>query len=50
MVNIGFAHGESKNNLFFSYAFKQTKEQILLQVQHLKIIIKNLLLLGKSII
>ena len=42
MGNIGFVHGEGKNNLFFSFfsafAFKQTKEQILHQVQPLKML------------
>ena len=42
MGNIGFVHGEGKKNLFFSFfsafAFKQTKEHILHQVQPLKML------------
>ena len=42
MGNIGFVHGEGKNNLVFSFfsafAFKQTKEQILHQVQPLQML------------
>ena len=47
--NIGFSHGEGKNYYFFIFssvvAFKQTKGPILLQVQNLKNVLKNTLLL-----
>ena len=38
MGKIGFANGKGKNWIFFCsvFAFKQTQEQILLQVQPLK--------------
>ena len=37
MGNIGFAHGEGKSYVLGGFAFEETKVQILLQVQPLKI-------------